>query len=273
MATTLGIVFRPQSPPEDLRRIVERADRGGVDELWLWEDCFLEGGLTSAAAALSWSERLHVGVGLLPVPLRNPAVAAMEIATVARLWPGRFTVALGHGVQEWMEQVGARAESPMTLLREHVTAVRALLDGETVTVDGRYVHLDNVALDWPPARRPTLLIGARGPKTIELAGEIADGVLLDSVTDASVVRRARDLLDEARANAGRSGRGRLYVYTELDPRMQTTTLAADVSTWTAELTLAGADTVILQAPNDQPDPSAFVEALEVTGSGTPGQPR
>jgi alkanesulfonate monooxygenase SsuD/methylene tetrahydromethanopterin reductase-like flavin-dependent oxidoreductase (luciferase family) len=269
MATTFGIVFRPQSPPEDLRRIVELVDRGGVDELWLWEDCFLEGGLTTAAAALSWSERLHVGVGLLPVPLRNPALAAMEIATLARLWPGRFTVALGHGVQDWMGQVGVRAESPMTLLREHVAAVRALLDAETVTVEGRYVHLDNVALDWPPTEVPTLLIGARGPRTIELAGEIADGVLLDTVTDAAVVRRARDLLEAARERSGRPGRGRVYVYTELDPGQQPDALAALISTWTAELAQAGADTVILQASDDQPDPSAFVEALGLTGSGTP----
>ncbi len=197
----------------------------------------------------------------------------MEIATLARLWPGRFTVALGHGVQEWMGQVGARAESPMTLLHEHVAAVLGLLDGETVTVAGRYVQLDGVTLDWPPARRPTVLIGARGPKTIQLAGELADGVLLDSVTDASVVRRARDLLDEARSRSGRPGRGRVYVYTELETSEQPAALAEQISTWTAELSAAGADTVILQAPHDQPDPSALVEALGLTGSGTPEPPR
>ena len=94
----MGVVFRPQSPPEALRGVVEAADAAGVDELWLWEDCFLEGGLTTSAAALAWSERVHVGIGLLPVPLRNPAVTAMEIATLARMFPGRFWPGLGHGV-------------------------------------------------------------------------------------------------------------------------------------------------------------------------------
>ena len=94
---------------------------------------------------------MRVGIGLLPVPLRNPALAAMEIATLARLFPDRFVPALGHGVLDWMGQVGARVASPMTLLREHAVAVRELLDGERVDVDGRYVHLDGVALDWPPA--------------------------------------------------------------------------------------------------------------------------
>ena len=92
--TSLGMTFRPQRAPEELRAVAEAADASGVDELWLWEDCFLEGGLTTAAAALAWSERITVGIGLLPVPLRNPALAAMEIATLARLFPGRLTVAL-----------------------------------------------------------------------------------------------------------------------------------------------------------------------------------
>ena len=248
MAPVTGVVFRPQSPPEELHAVVSDLEASGVAELWLWEDCFLEGGLTTAAAALAWSSRLRVGVGLLPVPLRNPALAAMEIATLARLFPGRLTVALGHGVQPWMAQVGAAVESPMTLLREHTTAVRALLAGETVDVAGRYVHLDRVALDWPPSPPPRLLVGARGPRTIALAGEVADGVLLDSVTDPDVVRRARDLVGLA---------AEVCVYTEVDPRAG----LERVPSWVAELGEAGADTVVLQAPADAPDPRPLADAL------------
>ena len=241
--TTTGVVFRPQSPPEELRGVVELADATGLAELWLWEDCFLEGGLTTATAALAWSSRLRVGIGLLPVPLRNPAVAAMEIATVARLFPDRFTVVLGHGVQDWMHQVGAAAESPMTLLREHTAAVRALLAGETVDVAGRYVHLDQVALDWPPATPPRLLLGGRGDRTISLAGELTDGVLLDSVEDPGVVRRARELVGPD---------AEVSVYTEVDPRSG----LDHVGEWIEELAAAGADTVVLQAPEDAPDRAA-----------------
>ena len=174
----MGVVFRPQSPPEQLREVARTADEAGIVELWLWEDCFLEGGLTTAAAALACTERIRVGVGLLPVPLRNPALAAMEIATLARMFPGRFLPGLGHGVLEWMGQVGARVPSPMTLLREHTEAVRALLHGRMVDTDGRFVHLERVELDWPPEEVPPLSIGARGPRTVRLAGEIADGLLL-----------------------------------------------------------------------------------------------
>ena len=181
------------------------------------------------------------------MPFRNPALAAMELATLARLFPGRLTVALGHGVQDWMRQVGAAVDSPMTLLREHTTAVRALLAGETVDVQGRYVALDRVALDWPPAQPPRLLIGARGPKTVALAGEISDGVLLHTVTDPDVVRRAREAVGGAYVAA----------YTPIEPGGP-----PDASgRWVAELDAAGADAVILQGTDEHPDHLPLIEAL------------
>lgn len=255
----IGLVFRPDSPPEQLLSVARDLDAAGVAELWLWEDCFLEGGLTSATAALLSTERLAVGIGLMPVPLRNPALAAMEVATVARLAPGRLVAGFGHGVLDWMGQVGARVASPLTLLREYVTAVRALLEGETVDVDGRYVHLEGVALGWPPAQPPEITIGATRPKTLRLAGELGDSVLLDSVNDADDVRAARAIINEGREASGRPGRTRVRVFTEIDPRGSG--LSERIATRVAELADAGADAVAIQAPADAPDPRAFLDAL------------
>ncbi len=106
--TSLGAIFLPQLPPERLREVARAADGSGLDQLWLWEDCFLESGIASAAAALAWTERMQVGIGLLPVPLRNVALTAMELATLHRLFPGRLHAGIGHGVQDWMAQVGAQ---------------------------------------------------------------------------------------------------------------------------------------------------------------------
>jgi alkanesulfonate monooxygenase SsuD/methylene tetrahydromethanopterin reductase-like flavin-dependent oxidoreductase (luciferase family) len=254
---TLGVTFRPQLPPERLREVAQAADRAGVAELWLWEDCFLEGGLTAATAALAWTERLRVGVGLLPVPLRNPALAAMEIATVARLFPGRLLPGLGHGVLDWMAQVGAGVGSPMGLLREYTSAVRELLHGATVRSAGRYVHLDGVALDWPPADVPPVLVGARGPKTLRLAGELADGVIIDSGTTPDGVRAALAHVEAGRAAAGRAGPMRVVVYLEVrDPA------APGLREHVDALGAAGADTVVLQPPGDAPDPLPLIAAVD-----------
>ncbi|KFZ77032.1 oxidoreductase [Amycolatopsis sp. MJM2582] len=255
----VGVVFRPQSPPEELRETVIAADKAGIDELWLWEDCFLEGGLTSAAAALAWSERLTVGIGLMPVPLRNPAVAAMEIATLARMFPGRFVPTVGHGVLDWMAQVGARVASPMTLLREHADAVRRLLHGETVSVTGRYVNLDAVALDWPPVQVPPLIIGGRGPKTIALAGEVGDGVLLDSLlaTPDYVASEATRAAEAAQA-AGRPA-PQVIVFAEIEPDVPA--LGDRARALIDELAAAGATSVILQGTSQHPDPGPLMAAL------------
>jgi alkanesulfonate monooxygenase SsuD/methylene tetrahydromethanopterin reductase-like flavin-dependent oxidoreductase (luciferase family) len=185
----IGLIIRPEWPPERLRGLAAAVEAAGLDDVWLWEDCFWSGGVAAASAALAATSTVRVGLGLMPAPLRNPVLAAMEISGLARLFPGRFVPAAGHGVRPWMEQVGAAVDSPMGLLREWVAAVRALLHGETLTVSGQYVRLDHVALDWPPETVPPLLVGARGPRTLALAGELADGLCLDaSLTPAGVAR-------------------------------------------------------------------------------------
>ncbi|UUT35626.1 LLM class flavin-dependent oxidoreductase [Microbacterium elymi] len=111
--------------------------------------------------------------------MRNVAATAMEIATIERLFPGRLMPGVGHGVLPWMAQAGARVASPLTLMREYVPALRALLAGDEVTVDGRYVTLDRVRLDWPPTAAPRVYAAAERPRTLALAGEVADGTVLD----------------------------------------------------------------------------------------------
>ncbi|MGN9814115.1 LLM class flavin-dependent oxidoreductase [Streptomyces sp. SD11] len=278
--TSLGAVFRPQLPPERLRAVARAADDAGLEELWLWEDCFLEGGISAAAAALAWTDRLRVGVGLLPVPLRNVAVTAMEAATLHRLFPGRPVLGVGHGVQDWMGQVGARAESPVTLLREYLAALRALLAGERVTTDGRYVKLDGVALDWPPPAPVPILAGATGPRSLKLTGEAADGTILTANTPPDGVRKARQLIDEGRASASRpdaphsvvvylltaTGAGaaaRLHAELEAEgvasvPDLGVAGDAGAVAKAVQRLTDAGADTVVLQPTADEPDPEGFI---------------
>jgi alkanesulfonate monooxygenase SsuD/methylene tetrahydromethanopterin reductase-like flavin-dependent oxidoreductase (luciferase family) len=261
VGVTTGVVFRPQCPPERLREVVEATEAAGVAELWLWEDCFLEGGLTAATAALAWSERLRVGIGLLPVALRNPALVAMEIATVSRLFPGRLVPGLGHGVLDWMGQVGARAQSPLTLLREYTAAVRDLLHGCRVDVDGRYVHLDGVALDWPPAPPPPLLLGARGPKTLRLAGQVADGVILDDVTTVDGLRAACAEIDAGRAAAGRSDPYQVVVYLQPPVGLPADELADTVGTSVHDLGGAGATSLVFQGSAEAPEPGPLIAAL------------
>jgi 5,10-methylenetetrahydromethanopterin reductase len=272
----IGLVIRPEWPPERLRGYAAAVEAAGLDDVWLWEDCFFSGGVAAASAALAATSSVRVGLGLMPAPLRNPVLAAMEISGLGRLFPGRFVPAAGHGVLPWMVQVGAAVASPMGLLREWVPAVRALLRGETVTVSGEYVRLDQVTLDWPPAEVPPLLVGARGPKTLALAGELADGLCLDASFTAAGVAQAIAQSAAARSVAAQPAATRpaevvVYLPTgsapgsaerilaqlrnPADPLAERTALGtpAEVAAAIRAYAEAGATTVALQPTPDDPD--------------------
>jgi alkanesulfonate monooxygenase SsuD/methylene tetrahydromethanopterin reductase-like flavin-dependent oxidoreductase (luciferase family) len=272
--TTVAATCLPQVPPERLHAVARAAEDAGLEELWLWEDCFWGGALSIASALLAWTQRLRVGIGVLPVPLRNVALTAMEAAAVQRMFPGRITVGVGHGVQGWMGQVGVRADSPLTLLGEYLQALHGLLDGERLTVDGRYVRLADVALGLPPQTAPPLFAAATGPRTLAVSGRYADGTILDSAsTTPDGLRAARRTIDEAQAAAGRSGPHPLVVYllTVTGPgaaerlasmgRAGTAAVAGGaqevaeaVRFWTA----AGADKIVLHPDTADADPVAFI---------------
>jgi alkanesulfonate monooxygenase SsuD/methylene tetrahydromethanopterin reductase-like flavin-dependent oxidoreductase (luciferase family) len=276
---TIGVVFQPSFPPERLRSAVEAAEASGVDEVWLWEDCFRESGIATATAALAWTRRIRLGIGVLPMPFRNVALAAMEIATIERLFPGRLVLGVGHGVQRWMEQVGAKVESPLTLMREYLPTLRSLLAGDEVTIDGRYVHLDAVRLDWPPQHAFPVWAAGEGPKTLRLTGELADGTVLTQGTDLATVRAAVELIEAGRADAGRAsahpvalllmtafgGDARARMEAEFDDwgltgdrRVAALGSVAQVAEVVAGFREAGVTNVVLQPIANEPDLDGFI---------------
>jgi alkanesulfonate monooxygenase SsuD/methylene tetrahydromethanopterin reductase-like flavin-dependent oxidoreductase (luciferase family) len=266
--TILGAIFLPQNPPERLREVARVADEAGLEELWLWEDSFFNSGVAAAAAALAWTDNLRVGIGLLPVPYRNVALTAMEIATMCRLFGDRALVGVGHGMQDWMAQAGVRVDSPMTLLREHVTALQALLRGETVTTTGRYVNLDRVELAWPPDSPPDVYVGAIGHKTLRLSGELAQGTILVGGTSPDGVRAARqdigaadhDVVMFLPAATGPGAKERLVEqqrrYGDVGPGVAGD--AAEIADGVRRWADAGATTVVLQPTTDEPDLNGFI---------------
>ena len=252
---TLAAIFPPSQPPERLGAVAAAAESAGLEQLWVWEDCFAESGIATAAAILAATSRVTVGIGLLPVPLRNVALTAMEIATLSRLFPGRLTAGVGHGVLDWMGQVGARAESPMTLLREYTAALYALLHGETVTTHGRYVHLDDVTLAWPPAEVPPLLVGGIRPRTVSLAGELGDGVIIPGGISPAEVRTSVGHLNGQRS-AGRDPTD-VVVFISAPADGPAAAIAATVIEYAA----AGATHVAVNAAEDDADVERFAGFL------------
>jgi alkanesulfonate monooxygenase SsuD/methylene tetrahydromethanopterin reductase-like flavin-dependent oxidoreductase (luciferase family) len=219
----IGVIFHPTFPPETLAGYARRAESAGFDELWLWDDCFLPGAFTSAAIALSATQRLNVGIGLLPVKAYNPLFAAMEITTLARAFPGRFMPGFGHGVDTWMAQIGAAPKPSLKALKETVESVRHLLAGEQVTTHSDQVNLENVQMQMTPETVPALYVGAMREKSLQMAGRVGDGTILTGMSSPAYIRWAMEHIRSGMAEAGRRHH-RVVVY--LDVKVSSDGIAA-----------------------------------------------
>lgn len=182
-----GLAIRDPLPWHDLAQVVETAEATGYEALFVPESSGREAFSTLAALARVTS-RIRLGTGVVPLPARRAFVTAMAAATVHELSGGRLVLGVGAGT------AGPR---PLERVREYVGVLRAALAGRPVEEDGRKVEL---SLDPGPA--PPIWLAALGEAMVRLAGEVADGVLLNWCTPERVAR-ARGLVAEGAHRAGR----------------------------------------------------------------------
>ncbi|UJP40391.1 LLM class flavin-dependent oxidoreductase [Cellulomonas palmilytica] len=187
---SVGVILPRDLPAADVLPFARRADGLGFAELWVVEDLGFRGGVAQTAAVLAATRDVHVGIGILPAAVRNVAFAAMEVATLAQLFPGRVTVGLGHGMPGWMRAAGAWPARPLTLLTAYTRALQALLHGRTVSDEA--LGLTDVALDPSsvPDVVPDVLLGVRGARSLAAAGQVAQGTVLAEPTTPQYVRAA-----------------------------------------------------------------------------------
>lgn len=203
MTSKIGLLMGSTTPPEKVAEVAREAEAAGFGELWVPEDYFFLGGVAASAIALGATERIKVGTAVVSSVVRHPALLAMEAATLARAYPGRFRAGIGHGVPAWTAQMALTVPRPMSALRETVTGFQALCAGEKYTADGLVHGFTEVALTHPPAEPVPVYLGVLGDKGIALAGEMADGMVVSVLATPEYVAATRQKLDKAAASAGR----------------------------------------------------------------------
>jgi 5,10-methylenetetrahydromethanopterin reductase len=186
---------------------VAYAESRGFDAVWQAESRLVREATVPLAAYAAITERIRVGSGVVDCWSRNPARLAATFSTLDDLAPGRVLLGLGAWWDPLARKVGIDRARPLTVMREVVAVVRALLHNETVTFAGHYVHFDGVELDYVyQERRPKdvpIYIGATGMQMLELAGEIADGVVLNYLVSPGYNDRAMERLQVGLDRAGR----------------------------------------------------------------------
>ncbi|RMH75403.1 MAG: LLM class flavin-dependent oxidoreductase [Actinomyces sp.] len=186
---------------------VRYAEQRGFEAVWQADSRLVREATVPMAAFAASTDTIAVGSGVIDIWTRNPARLASVFSTLDDLAPGRILCGLGAWWDPLAAKVGIERRRPLRVMREVVTVVRALLANETVTFHGDYVHLDGVELDYVhQPRRPKdvpIYIGATGMKMMELAGEIADGVVLNYLVSPDYNARAMEHLAVGAARAGR----------------------------------------------------------------------
>jgi 5,10-methylenetetrahydromethanopterin reductase len=173
----LGLALWPDRDVRALAHLCRTAEEAGFDEVW-WPDHYdaRECSAVLAACVLS-TDRMTLGTAVTSPLLRHPAVLASMFATLSEVSGERIVAGLGPGGFEVATELRVTTPSPLGAMRESVAVLRALTSGRTISSDGaRFWPVAGARLAFEGGSVPVYLAG-RGPRMIELAGEIADGVI------------------------------------------------------------------------------------------------
>ena len=149
---SIGLILGSVIAPEAIAAAAAQAESSGFDEIWLAEDYFFTGGISGASVVLGATNEITVGLGVVSAVARHPSVLAMELATLSRSSPQRLVAGVGLGVPVWVRQMGLHPRSPLTAVRECVTAVKALLAGETLDHRGESLRVQQHQAHLSPNR-------------------------------------------------------------------------------------------------------------------------
>jgi probable F420-dependent oxidoreductase len=157
----------------------------------------------SVLGALAATTDLDLGVGIVPVQTRSVFTLGMTAVSLAQLSNGRFTLGIGASSEVLVERFGGQSfERPLGHLRETALAIRPILCGERSTFEGRDVRVGGYKTPTPPPSPVPLFFGSLNPRSLRLAGELADGLCLNQIAPHHVPA----MLDEVRSGARAAGR-------------------------------------------------------------------
>ena len=174
-------------PLAEFPAIAREAETRGYRTAWVGEASGAEAIVLSTLIA-THTTTLQIANGVIPVQTRTPIVYGQAAATLAHLAPGRFALGLGLSSEIIVGQWHGLPFAPsIQQMREAVQIIRMAATGERVNFDGKFYRLKNFRLAIPaPSPPPRIYLAALGPRMCELAGEVADGVLLNWLPPSAV---------------------------------------------------------------------------------------
>jgi 5,10-methylenetetrahydromethanopterin reductase len=210
-----GISFDGGDSLDQLQPIVDLAESAGAANIWIASHLFRREPIACASLTLAASKRIGVALMALSPYAVHPVHATMAAATLDECFPGRVTLCFGVGAPRDLEAAGIAAVQPLKTLEESVAVARALLAGETVAFAGQRFQVSGRRLATG-ARAVPIWLAASGARMLELAGRIADGVLLSAATSPEFVRWSLDQAAHGERAGGRTINKAALVFCSVD---------------------------------------------------------
>ncbi len=203
----VALYLQDKHPLRDGMRYAALAESAGFEAVWQAESRLVREATVPMSAFAATTERIKIGSGVVNTWTRNAALLAATFVTLDDLAPGRVILGLGAWWDPLARKVGIERRKPLQCMRETIEAVRALFTLEEVTYEGDFVHLDGVRIDVvhgdSSPRAIPIYVGATGPKMLELAGRVADGVLLNYMVSPAYSDSAMEHIAAGAAAASR----------------------------------------------------------------------
>lgn len=192
---------------QDGIKYAQYAEGKGFEAVWQAESRLVRDAIVPMAAFAATTKRIKIGSGVINNWTRNIGLLAATWLTLDDLAPNRMICGIGAWWDPLAKQVGIDRRKPLLAMRETIEVMRRLLRMERVTFHGEFHHVDGIELDVVHGRREPrnvpIYIGATGDQMMELAGEIADGVVLNYCVPPSYNDKAMELLEKGAKKAGR----------------------------------------------------------------------
>ncbi len=201
----LGFGFYGGHDCDTIMKLVKASEEKEFSSVWIAEDYFYGGAFSTAAACAVQTSKIQIGIGVINPFTRHPVLSAMESASLDALSKGRILLGLGASNKRWMEDMaGIPFKKPIQATKECAIIIKELLGKGHIQFEGEIFKTGNVELDFKPYRKDLpIYLGVKGPNALRIAGQIADGVLLSTMTSLPYVAYAKKHIKEGAESVGR----------------------------------------------------------------------
>jgi len=195
--SSIGIGLYNGMESSEIVRLATKAEKDGFDSIWISEDPYLRDIIPLTALMASATTNAKIGTGILNIYTKHPVYLAMAAATLDEISHGRLTVGIGRGVRSLIQnELHIHYGSYYDYTEEYLICLRKLLSGEEASYEGREIKITGAKLRvFPKEHRIPILLGAIGPRMLELAGSRADGAILNSCSSIKHAKLASEQLE------------------------------------------------------------------------------